>query len=35
MQQGDNGKIKISGRLKIGKYNIKLDCDGGKLRKDK
>ena len=34
-QQGDSEKIKISKRLKIGRYNIKLDYNKEKLGRNK
>ena len=35
MQQGNNRRIKILGRSKIGRYNVGLDYSGGKLRRNK
>ena len=35
MQQGNNKEIKILRKLKVGKYNIKLDYSGGKLGRNK
>ena len=35
MQQGDSGGVKILKRLKIGKCNIRLGCNKGKLEKNK